>query len=161
MRLKWLNPDKMGVVSTNGTIHFMQELKMALPQFIQPDQLPFAYEAINNVLAMLYNHDDAAGWINVADALPLEHDTEMALKFFGTPRWKKDMWLTESNPVTVVVQWANGSVTTLPHIKLRDGSWILPMRGVTVVWWKPDSSAGTHESPRTSMADQKTQEPDE
>lgn len=138
MSNKWINEDYRGVANIYDAIGILKTIEKNISKLVPPIKRPTAMKAINNVLAMLYNQEETAGWINVADALPLEHNTEMFIQFYGTPRWKKGMWATESNLVKVMIQKSDKSVTTLPHIKIREGKWMLPVNSVDVICWKPE-----------------------
>jgi len=60
-------------------------------------------------------------WVGVKDDLPKEHPSMFAA-FYGTDKWNRAMWRTESDRVLVTIQFPDGT-RTVDKGKLQDGEW--------------------------------------
>lgn len=67
------------------------------------------------------NAPTVGGWISVKDGLPKEHPSLFA-NYYGTEKWNKAMWRTESDRVLVTILFPDGT-RTVDKGKLQDGEW--------------------------------------
>lgn len=77
-----------------------------------------------------------AKWISAKERLPEEHD-KVFTYLYGTPKWSKRMWRTESDKVLVVLRYRDGykRVTTG---ETHDGKWYIDsFLQATVTHWQP------------------------
>lgn len=61
------------------------------------------------------------GWTSVKDDLPKEHPS-MFYELYGTEKWNRFMWRTESDRVLVAIKFPDGT-RTVDKGKLQDGVW--------------------------------------
>lgn len=76
------------------------------------------------------------GWISVKDRLPKEHPS-MFCKLYGTEKWSRAMWRTESDRVLVTIKFPDGT-RTVDKGKLQDGAWrtgVSPVLPQEVTHW--------------------------
>lgn len=76
------------------------------------------------------------GWISVKDDLPKEHPSMFAA-LYGTDKWNRAMWRTESDRVLVTIQFPDGT-RTVDKGKLQDGTWktgVSPVLPQVVTHW--------------------------
>ena len=75
-------------------------------------------------------------WISVKERLPEEHPS-MFYKLYGTEKWAKAMWRTESDRVLVTIKFPDGT-RTVDKGKLQDGAWrtgVSPVLPQEVTHW--------------------------
>ncbi len=79
-------------------------------------------------------------WISVEDGLPQEHDTIFA-KFYGTDKWRNDMFVKVSDDVRVVKVFRDGT-KRVHHDHTVDGRWESERKGLDVyghvTHWMPN-----------------------
>lgn len=78
----------------------------------------------------------AVGWTSVKDRLPEEHPS-MFYQLYGTEKWNRAMWRTESDRVLVTIKFPDGT-RTVDKGKLQNGAWrtgVSPVLPQEVTHW--------------------------
>lgn len=89
-----------------------------------------------DMVMLLKDAPTVGGWISVKDRVPEEHPS-MFYKLYGTEKWDRAMWRTESDRVLVAIKFPDGT-RTVDKGKLQDGAWrtgVSPVLPQEVTHW--------------------------